>query len=265
MNLPEVSVILPTYNGERYVTDAIRSVLMQKRITIELIIINDASKDNTENVLRQFLNDKRIKYYKLPHNSGVANARNIGIDHATGAYIAFIDDDDVWKNDKLARQIDFMKKSSLNFSYAGYTMIDENGTFLKNIGSASKTLDYKHLLLGNSIPLLTVVIGRKFLSESRFQNIHHEDFALWLNLWKRSDIKAACFPEEVAYYRVRRGSTSANKFRSMIWVWWIYRQEEGLSVSWSLKNIIIYIIMGIVKHQRVFGKRLKDRKENHEI
>jgi len=106
-----VSVITPVYNSEKFIEKTIESVLNQTYEDFEYILINDKSSDNSEQIIRNYMEkDSRIKLINLEKNSGPAIARNRGIELSQGKYIAFIDSDDIWKKDKLKKQIDFMKK-----------------------------------------------------------------------------------------------------------------------------------------------------------
>ena len=111
MSITNVSIIMPTYNSSRWISDSIQSVLDQYYEQWELLIVDDGSTDNTKNIVKDFLNDKRIKYY-YQENYGPATARNIGISKASGKYLAFLDSDDIWKPNKLELQLNHFKKKS---------------------------------------------------------------------------------------------------------------------------------------------------------
>lgn len=111
-----VSVIIPTYNREKTIERAINSVLKQTYENIEIIVVDDASTDNTESVVRT-ISDPRLKYIKVEKNRGACNARNVGIDNAKGEYIAFQDSDDVWHSDKISTQLDKMRKMNADVSF----------------------------------------------------------------------------------------------------------------------------------------------------
>ena len=128
MEEPRVSVIIPTYNREKMVEDAIRSVLNQTFSDFEIIIIDDASTDNTESIIKSIC-DERIKYIRHERNKGGSAARNTGIMKARGEYIALLDSDDLWLKEKLEKQIDVMEKSKLHpgVVYSGVNYIDSHG------------------------------------------------------------------------------------------------------------------------------------------
>ena len=122
-----VSIIMPSYNTAPYIAETIGSVLKQTYQNWELIIVDDCSSDNTDQVVKPFLADVRIRYLKNEKNSGTAVSRNRALREAKGKWIAFLDSDDLWMPDKLSKQISFMEKNSYHFSYTNYAEIDVSG------------------------------------------------------------------------------------------------------------------------------------------
>ena len=122
-----VSIIMPSYNTAKFISETIDSVLMQTYTNWELIIVDDCSTDNTDEVVKSFLSDDRIKYIKNEKNSGAAFSRNRALREANGKWIAFLDSDDLWHPEKLEKQIRFMEKNRCHFSYTNYIEIDEDG------------------------------------------------------------------------------------------------------------------------------------------
>lgn len=122
-NNPLVSAIIPVYNGEAFVAEAISSVLEQTYPAVECLVIDDGSTDNTAAVIREF--GDRVRYIHKP-NGGVASARNLGAASARGRYIAFLDADDIWLPFKLERQMKLLvSRPDLGLTYSGVTMVDE--------------------------------------------------------------------------------------------------------------------------------------------
>ena len=126
-----VSIITPSYNTARFIGEAIQSVQAQTYTNWEMIIVDDCSTDNTDDVVKPFLSDQRIKYLKNDKNSGAAVCRNRAIKEAKGKWMAFLDSDDLWMPEKLEKQIEFMEKNGYHFSYTKYTEIDEDGNHCK--------------------------------------------------------------------------------------------------------------------------------------
>ena len=122
-----ISVIIPTYNRRDKVTYAVKSVLDQTYSNIEVIIIDDASTDNTEAEIKK-IKDDRIRYIYLEKNHGAAGARNVGIKEANGTYIAFQDSDDIWEKEKLQIQIDKMAgNDNVGLVYCAMVQFDTKG------------------------------------------------------------------------------------------------------------------------------------------
>ena len=119
-----VSIIMPSYNTANYIGESINCVISQTYKNWELIIVDDCSIDNTDEIVKKFLNDKRIKYLKNNQNSGAAISRNKALREAKGRWIAFLDSDDLWVPEKLEKQINFMEKNNHSFSYTFYEEID---------------------------------------------------------------------------------------------------------------------------------------------
>ena len=139
-----VSVVMPTYNCGKYITESIDSVLHQTITDWEIQIVDDCSTDDTVEVLKPYLEKyPNIHYYRLPQNGGPAVARTEAIKRATGKYIAFLDSDDLWKPEKLERQINFMKKTGAKFSCTGYACMDSNGNPLHYALIPHKKIDYQ--------------------------------------------------------------------------------------------------------------------------
>ena len=122
-----VSVIMPSYNTADYISESIKSVQAQTYTNWELIIVDDCSTDNTDEVVVAFLGDQRIRYLKNERNSGAAVSRNRALRKAKGKWIAFLDSDDLWAPEKLEKQIGFMEKNGYSFSYTNYEEIDMAG------------------------------------------------------------------------------------------------------------------------------------------
>ena len=127
-----VSIIMPSYNTAKYIEESIKTVLNQTYTNWELIIVDDCSTDDTDLIIKPYLEDKRIKYLKNEKNSGAAVSRNYALREAQGKWIAFLDSDDLWHPEKLERQIEFMEENGYKFTYTDYK-IKLNGEWLPYI------------------------------------------------------------------------------------------------------------------------------------
>ncbi|MCG0826138.1 glycosyl transferase family 2 [Lactiplantibacillus plantarum] len=248
MNQDLVSVIMPVFNGERFLKDAIESVLGQTYKNIELLIINDGSTDYTNEIISNFKSNKFVVYIDLNENVGVAEARNIGLRHAKGKYIAFIDSDDIWCANKLDIQLCQMKQKNLNYSFSYYKLIDENKNLLKIVNKIPSRATYQSLIKRNYIPMLTVMVSSELIRNYRFNSVGHEDYALWLELFRTQNVRAEACGQVLAKYRVHDSSISANKIQSARWVWHLYRKQEKMSFMSACINWMCYVWYGIKKH-----------------
>jgi len=146
--IPLVSIIMPAYNIERYIEKAIRSVINQTFTDWELIVIDDGSKDSTLDIIELMVaEDERISSMPNETNIGVAKTRNRGIDIARGKYIALLDSDDIWYENKLELQIKKLEAEKADICYCSYAIIDEEGKKIRNDYMVSEFVAYfKHML-----------------------------------------------------------------------------------------------------------------------
>lgn len=250
---PTVSVITPYYMAKNTIRQTISSVQKQSFIDWEMIIVDDNSNDDIDSFLRDILHqDSRIKLIRNINQKGAAGARNTGITHASGRYIAFLDSDDIWSPEKLDSQINFMKITNCSFSYGNYfsfSDVDEDGNPLKTgLFKAPNQLTFKELCKTCSIGCLTVMLDRKSLSDIKLPYSDKEDYALWLNLTKIG-ITAENYGGTHAYYRVRSNSLSSNKFREILRQYRVVRNVAGLSRVKSFVALLHYVYFGLKKHK----------------
>lgn len=244
-----VSIITPAYNAEAYIAETIESVLAQTYTNWEMLIVNDCSKDNTVEIVQSYAaKDKRIKLINLKQNSGAAVARNTAIQNAKGRYIAFLDSDDLWKKEKLQKQIQFMQQNGYAFTYTSYEHFKGTKENIQNQVQIPTSLNYQQALKGNKIGCLTVVLDRKQIPNIHFTTQKHEDYILWLNVFKQG-ITAYGIQENLALYRTGNSkSISGNKIQSALWTWKVYRESQRLSVVKSMYYMWFYMAYSIRKH-----------------
>jgi len=241
-----VSIIMPVYNSEKYIGKAINSIINQTYADWELIVINDASEDKSLKIIEGYL-DKRIKIIKNEVNMGVAISRNKGIQIASGRYIAFIDSDDCWKKNKLEKQINFMEKENIAFSFSAYERI-KFGKKVK-IVKVPVVVDYNEILK-NTIILNSTVVLDTFKINKDIINMPNlkvgEDNATWFKIL-RNGIKAYGYNEVLTEYNIRKKSLSSNKIKNVIQMWQTYKQNEKLSFFKRITDLIMYIYNAIIK------------------
>ena len=243
-----VSIIMPTYNCGRFIEKTIETVINQTYKNWELIIVDDCSKDNTEEIVRKIaLKDNRITYFKFDTNQGAAMARTKAMELAKGNYMAFLDSDDLWKNDKLEKQIKFMEANNYNFTCTEYEQIDEEGNKLNKVIRVKKKADYNRILLDCPVGNSTVMYNVDNLGKFKVPNIRkRNDDALWLQMLKKE--KYIYGMEEVLMeYRIRTNSISSNKLNLIKYHWKLYRDIEHLSITRSIFHICYWGIIKILK------------------
>lgn len=224
---PLVSVVMPAYRAGATLPRAIVSVQAQTLTDWELLVVDDGSGDRTLEAARAFAGrDGRIRVFALDRNQGAAAARNIAIRAAQGRFIAFLDADDEWLPEKLARQTAFMAATKAAFSYTG---------FFRQTGRRRRTVrvpdrvDRERLLRGNVIGCLTAVYDRSLIGIVEMPPLRmRQDFATWLDILRRIDC-AHGLTECLAIHHQGRATLSSNKLTAAAATWRLYREIEGLS------------------------------------
>lgn len=240
--MEKVSIITPTYNSSKFIVSTIDSIINQTYTNWELLITDDCSSDNTSEIIHEYMkNDKRIKIFQLNENSGAGVARNTSIKNAKGRYIAFCDSDDMWKPDKLQKQVGFMLNYGYALTYTSYDIIDENGAPKGEI-KARPYVTYSDMLKSDYIGCLTAMYDVKKLGKMYMSIIRkRQDWALWLSILKKIP-KAYSIQEKLSIYRYHSKSISSNKIELLNYNWQVYRQIEGFSSISSLLLMIRFII-----------------------
>ena len=241
-NMDIVSIITPSYNSEKYLKDCIVSVLNQTLSCWEMLIVDDASSDNSRTVIESYLKkDKRIKAFFLEKNIGPAMARNYAINKASGRYIAFLDSDDIWLPNKLKVQLDFMKLNNYSFVFSSYQVISDDNSILIYTIPVPERINYNQYLKNTIIGCLTVVIDREKHQIIKMPNLRSsQDMATWLNLLRNGDY-AYGINKNLAKYRLSSNSNTKNKIKAAYDVWKVYRDHENFSIFKSVYNFIFYV------------------------
>lgn len=233
-----VSIITPTYNCAKFIARTIDSVLAQTYKNWEMIIVDDRSRDNTKEIVEEYMQkDSRIKYHMLDENSGAAVARTTAMDLAQGSYMAFLDSDDIWFPNKLERQIKWMEQNGCAFSCTSYEQIDEADNLLNKTVKTIKKTDYNRLLLDCPVGNSTVIYNVEKMGKFKVPNIRkRNDDALWLQMLKKEKYIWG-MPDVLMKYRIRQNSISSNKLDVIKYHWILYREIEHLSVLRSAFHV----------------------------
>lgn len=246
--MPTVSVITPCYNGAKYLSDCIESVLSQTYEDWEMLIIDDCSTDNSVEIIREYSHrDHRIKCITNNKASGSpAIPRNIGIENALGRYIAFLDCDDLWHTAKLEEQLKVIKAQKCAMVFSNYEKISACGKSSRRIVQAPSIVDIKQMYYGNPIGCLTVMLDTAITGKIQFKKMHHEDCIAWIDILSRFGT-AYNTNTVLAKYRETENSISRNKFRILLWQWHIYRKVFNFNILKSAYYYLQYAYNGYKK------------------
>lgn len=246
--MEQIDIIMPAYNSENYIREAIESVKKQTVHNWRLIIIDDNSMDDTVKIIKQVTQDieDKVTLIRLKENTGVANARNVGINKSTNRYIAFLDSDDIWKEEKLEKQLCFMKENRYYFTYTCFTYL-KNGNY-KKVKKIPQSLNYEQALKNTFILTSTVMIDTENITKDdiKMPNIKSEDTATWWNILKKGNIAYGC-KENLTIYRITPNGLSSNKFKNLKKTWNLYRKQEKFSVCKTIYYFINYVVNAIRK------------------
>lgn len=251
INMPRVSIIMPAYNAAAYIAAAIHSVLNQTVRDFELIAIDDGSRDDTLAIVRNLAKeDKRIRCCPNERNMGTANTRNRGLELSRGRYVAFLDSDDLWRPEKLEKQIQKMEASGADLVYTSYAIMNETGERCRDF-LVPGGIDLDGLLKENVIGCSTVMLRRDAADRFRFRcDFYHEDYVMWLQMLREGCVMAG-LSEVLVDYRFYLGSRAGNKLASAHRRWIIYRKYLRLPLGKSLGYLAHYALAGVKKYARV--------------
>lgn len=208
-----VSIIMPSFNASSFIAESIDSILHQTYTNWELLITDDCSTDNTQEIVETYVaKDRRIKYFRFTENQGAGAARNHAIEQAKGRFIAFCDSDDCWKPEKLAHQLKFMAEHRVGVCFSSYIKCDEAGEELGMV-VAYRKITYADIVRNDYIGFLTLIydtaeIGKIYMPVLR----KRQDWAMKILLLQKIPVAYGLL-EPLAYYRIRTDSLSRNKKR----------------------------------------------------
>lgn len=246
---PSVSVIVPTWNDACRPLEALTSVRSQTHEDWEALVVDDGSATDVQTALANgiaALNDPRIRLLQRRRNGGPAQARNLGIRLARGRYLAFLDADDLWHPEKLARQLAAMQASGAALSCTAYENLNER-TGRRSLRVPPEMPAYEALLGHNTIGCSTVILDRVQIGRSYFPDIRmRQDFAHWLRLL-RQGVLVQGLADPLTTRRLHARALSANKLRAALYTWRMYRDIEGLDFPVRLRCFLVYATGGLLE------------------
>lgn len=229
----KISIVVPVYNAAAWLSQTIRQVQAQTWTNWELILVDDHSSDDSRRIMEEAARqDKRIVCLTQKEGvKGAANARNLGTRQVTGRYQAFLDADDVWRTDKLEKQLAFLQKEQAAFVFTSYEFGDENAVGTGKVVHVPRELSYRRALSRTVIFTSTVLFDRTKLPKELLMmpDVKSEDTACWWRIL-RSGYRACGLDENLVIYRRPGKSLSSNKAVAIRRIWNLYRRQEGLSV-----------------------------------
>ena len=249
-----ISVIMPAYNAEKTIEAAICSVLDQTYDNYELIIIDDCSSDATAAIIEKYAKEKHaIRICRNNCNKGIAYSRNTGIVASKGKWVAFLDSDDLWHEDKLQKQMDFIRKTGAVISYTASAFIDTVGHPCGYTLPARYKMSYKDLLRHNLMSCSSVIVRRDIMLKKKMSGgMIHEDYASWLQILKETKF-AFGLNEPLLIYRVSKNSWSGNRFKSARMIFETYKYV-GYGTVTAFFFTIRYARHSVRKRLRIWAK-----------
>jgi teichuronic acid biosynthesis glycosyltransferase TuaG len=250
--LPFVSVVMPAYNASKYISAAIESVLSQAYQDFELIVIDDCSEDDTYLIAKSYAEkDPRIILLKNAENSGVSATRNYGISKARGEWIAFLDSDDMWRSDKLEKQLVLLQEHpDAKITYTASAFIDSEGTPYNYVMPAEQKMTYRMLLKKNLLSCSSVMVRRDVISRVKMADDKmHEDYSAWLRILRETPF-AYGVNEPLLIYRLSKNSKSSGRIKSAKMIYNSYRYV-GYNIVVSLFLMLQYSVHSISKHSHI--------------
>ncbi|MBR6740967.1 MAG: glycosyltransferase family 2 protein [Clostridia bacterium] len=253
-----VTIIMPAYNAEATINQAIQSVIKQSYAAWELIVIDDKSCDKTSSIVQSFItNDPRIRLISNQQNKGVSVSRNIGVALAQYQWIAFLDSDDYWEQNKLSKQIEALQEhKDCKLCFTGTRYLCSGGDLSHYILQVPSKVFGEDILRQNVISCSSVLVEKEALLRNPMPNIRtlHEDLATWYKILKSENKESASYAvginEPLLVYRLSSSGKSGNKLKSAVMQWKTYRYL-GISFFKSVACFISYVVRNVNKYRKI--------------
>ena len=233
-----ISIIMPYYKKRQYVKEAINSVLKQTFKKFELLIIyDDEDKQDIKFIKKIIFKDKRVKLIINNKNLGAGLSRNIGIDQSKGSFIAFIDSDDQWIENKIEKQLKYMTEKNINFLHTSYKIINEKNEYVSS-RKARNFLNINDLITSCDIGLSTVLLRTNIIKSNRFPNLKtKEDFVLWLNLIL-DNVKIYGMDENLVLWKKSKNSLSSSTLQKLLDGFRVYNSYMKFNIFKSIYYLL---------------------------
>lgn len=247
-----VSIIMPSYNTGKFIQETLDSVFAQTYTNWEIIIVDDCSTDNTDEIVGA-IQDERIRYFKNEKNSGAAISRNRALCEARGKWIAFLDSDDLWHPTKLEKQIRFMEENGYHFSYTNYVEVDDDGNALGSLWTGPRKISKLAMYSFNYMGCLTVMYDREHVGLIQIADLKkRNDYAMWVKVVEKCP--AYLLDETLASYRVRSSGSIMNRSKGPLarlkFNYYLWRQGEKMSgvaaFFWTGVNLVFGALKKVI-------------------
>ena len=244
---PLVSIIITYFRKKKYVSKTLFSILNQTYKNYEIIFVyDDNNKEDLKIIKKLLIGFKKKKIIINNKNLGVAKSRNIAVKHCRGSYIAFIDSDDIWKKEKLNKQISFMINNSYHFSFTSYAVINDDDK-VSGYRKVAYDAEYNNLINSNFVGLSTVIVEKKLFSKIKFPNLKtQEDFALWLSLLRKG-YKLRHLKTTLSCWRNSKNSLSSNIFQKLNDAFKLFYFYEKKNLISSIYSVLILSYNKLIK------------------
>lgn len=261
-----VSIVMPAWNAEKTIGQAIQSVMDQTHENFELIVVDDGSDDGTLSIAKAYSErDCRIRVLENTKNLGVSQSRNNGVQAARYDWIAFLDSDDLWEATMLETQVrTILRDSGCSICFTGSAFMNERGEKYGYTLSVPERMTYRSLLKQNLITCSSVLVKKEALLRHPMHNdpLIHEDFALWLQIL-REEPYAVGINEPLVIYRLSKSSKSGSKLRAAKMQWRTYRYI-GLRPMSAIAYFVIYANRNLHKYLGILLSVQRDGVKNHD-
>ncbi|MBF7097332.1 glycosyltransferase family 2 protein [Alkalibacter mobilis] len=250
--IPKCSVVVPVYNREDFIEKTLNSVLDQTYKELELIVVDDCSTDRSYEIVKEIANrDPRVVLIKNDVNMGVADTRNIGIQKSSGKYVALLDSDDLWLDNKLEIQINHIEEKGCSLAYCGYGFFDKEGNRIGDTFHVPETVNLNQLLKRNVISCSTVLGERQLFINHKFdKRYYHEDLVAWISMLKECGTAYGVL-DELAEITIMKGSKSGNKLKCAKERWKVYRDYLDMRMPLAVYYFLNYAYFSVAKYRPI--------------
>jgi teichuronic acid biosynthesis glycosyltransferase TuaG len=243
-----VDIIIPVYNSGKFIKRAIKSVFSQTYKNWKLIIIDDASTDNSKNILNKIYNKNkyRIKILKNNINKGQAFSRNRGLKYSKSEFISFLDSDDYWGKNKLENQIKFMLNNNYDFTYTDFRIVKNNHR--KKTIVVPDFYNYIKFIHNSSISTSSIVLKKKIIKNIYFKNLSFlEDYFFKCQILRKGFIAYKC-PKSYIYYSIRKDSLQSNRLSVLFSLWNINKNLNKMKFIQNIFSIFLIVVNSLKKY-----------------